>query len=471
MPSAQTESSPTTRTTDPTTVVGRRTKGLRLDRDHAAAALLTDQPHVTDAPFAWPLLTLDDGALAHNIALMARLCAEHGVQHAPHVKTTMSRQVVARQLAAGAWGVTVATPGQLRTVRSWGRETVFLANELVDPREIAWLRAEIEGSLGPGGVPFEVWLYVDSPEGVGLLARGFADAAPEVLDRLGVLVEVGVHEGRTGTRTSADTMQVARAVVGAGLRLLGVAGYEGSAAHGTSPEELETVAAWCRSLREAATALVRERLVPAERPVVVSAGGSSYLDVVLATLPGPVTTPDGAEHPTRVVVRSGAYVVHDHGYCARMDPWDRIAGAEPMRPAATVWAQVLSTPEPGLALCGAGRRDVADDIDLPTPLWLRSLQQDGTWSAPHELHGASVTGLNDQHLYLRLDDSPADRTPATAVVRPGDVVGFGISHPCTLLDRWRAAAVVRGSGRMGETGGALGESSADEVLEIVTFDF
>ncbi len=123
----------------------------------------------------------------------------------------------------------------------------------------------------------------------------------------------------------------------------------------------------------------------------------------------------------------------------------------------TVWGQVLSVPEPGLAVCGIGRRDVSFDIDLPVALWLRSQSDDG-WLAPRELAGTRVTALNDQHLYLALDADKAGAGqvggPATAQVRPGDVVGFGISHPCTTFDRWRVAAVVRG----------------DEVVDLATID-
>ena len=66
-----------------------------------------------------------------------------------------------------------------------------------------------------------------------------------------------------------------------------------------------------------------------------------------------------------------------------------------------------------------------------------------------------VTALNDQHLYLALDAGAGQVAgPATAQVRPGDVVGFGISHPCTTFDRWRVAAVVHG----------------DEVVDLATVD-
>ncbi len=435
--------------------VGPRTKGLRLAAPATVADVLAGRPRVTDDAFSWPLLTLDDATLDHNVGVVARVCAERGVEHAPHVKTTMSRALYARQAAAGAWGATVATPSQLRTVRDWGVPRVLLANELLDPREIAWLRADLTGVVD--GAPDEVWLCVDSPHGVDLLARGLAGAPAAVRARVGVLVELGVPGGRTGVRSTAAALDLARAVRASDLRLLGVTGYEGSVAGGTSADELAAVAAWCDGLRDLGATFVREGLAGADEPLVLSAGGSSFLDVVLAELPGPAAGADGSEVEVRVVVRSGAYVTHDHGFYSRTDPWSRIPGAEPLRGAATVWGQVLSVPEPGLAICGIGRRDVSFDIDLPVALWLRSQSDDG-WLPARELAGTRVTALNDQHLYLALDAGEAGASqvtgPATAQVRPGDVVGFGISHPCTTFDRWRVAAVVRG----------------DEVVDLATVD-
>jgi D-serine dehydratase len=97
---------------------------------------------------------------------------------------------------------------------------------------------------------------------------------------------------------------------------------------------------------------------------------------------------------------------------------------------------VLSRPEPGLALLGAGRRDVGFDQGLPVPL--RTVR-DG---APGPL-GGEVTELNDQHAYLRLDERTA--------LAPGDLVCLGISHPCTTLDKWRVIPVVSDDGRVTDT--------------------
>ncbi|MBO0607891.1 alanine racemase [Myceligenerans salitolerans] len=387
---------------------------------------------IDDFSLSWPLLTVDRAALEHNITCVADVFSEAGVEFAPHVKTHMSTGIYRRQAAAGTWGATVATPGQLREVVWWGkvglRTRVLLANELTDPREARWLRAALDA-----GEVEEVWVYVDSPEGVALLDAAFAEAVfPE---RLGVLVEVGVPGGRTGVRSIAQVAALAREVTQAGLRLVGVAGYEGPVAGGTSAGELDAVAAWCHDLRAAGARVAG--LVPGE--VVLSAGGSAFADVVLRELTKPLSDPAGATVAARVVLRSGAYVAHDHGHYHRADPWRRL-GAGPLRPALTVWGQVLSTPEPGLVICGTGRRDVSSDLDLPVPLVVRTVGDDGRLGKARDLpdRWGEVTALNDQHAFVRV-------TPdAARELRPGDVVGFGVSHPCTTFQLYRTAYLVDG---------------------------
>ena len=91
---------------------------------------------------ALPALVLKESALAHNIALMAGWCREHTVLHAPHGKTTMAPQLFQRQLEAGAWAITAATPSQARIYRAFGVQRILLANELVEPTGLRWLAEE-----------------------------------------------------------------------------------------------------------------------------------------------------------------------------------------------------------------------------------------------------------------------------------------------------------------------------------------
>jgi D-serine deaminase-like pyridoxal phosphate-dependent protein len=340
------------------------------------------------------------------------------VELAPHGKTGMSPELAARQLAAGAWGITVATIGQLRMYRSFGFPRLLLANELVDETGIAWLAGELAADHS-----FETYCYVDSADGVAILDRVLT--AHPAGRRLPVLVEIGLN--RTGCRTDDQALAVAKAAAATStLTVAGVAGYEGTVS-GTGARALEEVAAFCRRLANLAATLADGG------EFIITAGGSVYFDVVAREL-----TADGAAGMT-VVLRSGGYLFHDHGVYQRATPAARgVAGAPVFRPALELWAQVVSRPEPGLALLSAGRRDVGFDAGLPVPL--RARRRDGGEAG---LAGATVTGLNDQHAYLRLD-------PGTALA-PGDVVGLGISHPCTTLDKWRLIPVLNDQDRVIDT--------------------
>jgi D-serine deaminase-like pyridoxal phosphate-dependent protein len=186
------------------------------------------------------------------------------------------------------------------------------------------------------------------------------------------------------------------------------------------------VRAYCAQLLELTTSMAAARLLSPDRMPLVSAGGSMFFDIVADTLTG--ARVDGT--PVRVVLRSGAYVSHDHGLYGRMSPFEQPGSPYRFTPALSLWGRVLSRPEPELAIVDFGRRDAPFDQDLPIPLSTRSY--DGT--SPGSAEGLTVEGLNDQHAFLRL--------PEDSALAPGDWVGCGVSHPCTTFDKWRIMPVV-----------------------------
>jgi D-serine deaminase-like pyridoxal phosphate-dependent protein len=365
-----------------------------------------------------------------NIATMASFCARRGFGYAPHAKTTMAPVLLDDQLRAGAWGLTVATPNQALALRALGVQRVFLANEVLDGAALRWLAAE-------SGRGFEVYFQVDSVDGVAAAAAALAARArsdrsePRGRDQTGsavrpgglrVLVEFGHPGGRTGCRTVDEVVSVARAVRAVpGLALVGVTGYEGAL------PDAAAVDAWLARLRDAVGALSAAGLLPAQ--VIVSAGGSAWFDRVADGLAGDWLP----GHDLRIVLRSGASVSHDDGFYAERTPFRRMVGEGTLEAALDLWAQVLSTPEPGLAIVGMGKRDAPFDEGLPVPKEVR--RADGS---PAPADGLSVTRIQDQHAYLAVAPD--------AVLRPGDLVRFGISHPCTAFDKWRAIPVVDDGG-------------------------
>ena len=183
-----------------------------------------------------PLLLLRDSALRHNARAMADWCTSAGVRLAPHGKTTMAPQLFARQLAAGAWGITAATISQAQVYRAFGVDRVLIANELTDRAGIRWLATELTADP-----EWECYAYVDSIAGVGLLDEALRAAAAS--RPLPVLVELGFPGGRTGCRSVAEALVVAAAVSQAPtLALAGVAGFEGGLGTDASQSTLDAVA-------------------------------------------------------------------------------------------------------------------------------------------------------------------------------------------------------------------------------------
>ncbi|WP_049580051.1 alanine racemase [Streptomyces sp. SBT349] len=359
--------------------------------------------------FGTPLLTLDAGALEHNVALMARWTAEAGVLLAPHGKTTMAPALWQRQLAAGAWGITLANVPQLRVARAFGVRRVVLANSLLDPAALAWIAAELDRDAD-----FTLVCWVDSVRSVRLMDDALRAAG--AVRPLDVCVELGAAGGRSGVRDDGEALDIGRAVREAPtLRLVGTGGYEGALAHDTSTAGLSAVGAYLERLAAVHVRLPHET----DRPVV-SAGGSAYFDQVVDALGGL------AAEGSRVVLRSGAYVVHDDGFYRSVSPFARGGGTR-LRSAMHGWARVVSAPEPGLALLDAGKRDLSFDNGLPEPQEVR-----GRGRGPVE--GARITELNDQHAFLRGAD-----------VEVGQVVRLGLSHPCTALDKWTLIPVIEGA--------------------------
>ena len=390
----------------PVVAVDWRSKGFWLpDGVRTASDFAAQRPGLFDGGFTWPLLVLRRSVAEANIATMAAYCRRHDLDFAPHAKTTMAPGLLAAQFAAGAWGMTVATPNQALVLRRLGVARVLIANEVLDPTALAWLARE-------NAAGWEVYLQVDSLAGVAAAA-----AVPE--GRLRVFVELGYAGGRTGVRTLDALEAVARAAHGAErLDLAGVTAYEGQLS------DEPAVDAFLDMLVAGVERLVAAGVLPAK--TLVSAGGSSWFDRVVARLAG-------LGPGVRVILRSGASVTHDDGYYREHTPFRRVPAEGPLAAALEIWAQVLSTPEPGLAIAGMGKRDAPFDEGLPV---VSSARRDGRGV---EVSGVAVAKLNDHHAYLSMPDG--------ALV-PGDLVRFGISHPCTAFDKWREIPVVDDADRV-----------------------
>jgi D-serine dehydratase len=371
-----------------------------------------------------PVAVIRRTALAHNLGWMQRFADDAGVGFAPHGKTTMSPQLLAQQLRAGAWGLTFATVGQARTGAAAGARRIVIANQVLqaaDLRGIDALRREFAG--------LRVMFLLDSEAQLDAIE---AVARPPGAAPFEVLLELGLAGGRTGCRTHEDAVALARRGHASGaVALAGIECYEGPASSGDDAEDGTRVAALMDRVDAVARQCDDEGLFDADE-VIVTAGGSAVFDLVVPRLRLAL------RRPVTGLLRSGCYLTHDHGFYRRMVGAvnRRIGCAEAagLQGALTVWALVQSRPEPDLAILAAGKRDLSFDMGLPAPVLWCPAGGRVPQPAPPEW---AITGLNDQHAYLRREGGD----PALAL-RVGDRVALGISHPCTTFDKWRWMPVV-----------------------------
>lgn len=390
-------------------VISNFHKGLPIaSQGTTIREFLTTEKNLFRADFQFPIMILRESALEHNIQRMARYCASVGFELAPHVKTPMAPKIAQRQIDAGAWGLTIANFNQASIMFASGFNRLIIGNEVMEPTSIIEI-AKINGS-GAGDIIF----YIDSLAGLEIAQKAIVEVSNA---KLNILLEIGAVGGRGGIR-DLEILQVILLEIAKDERFCvrGVSGFEGAVPGGDRHGEgIEKIKAFLRNI--VAAARITAPYVHGHK-MIISAGGSSYFDYV---------TEEFAKYDgdALLMLRSGGYVSHDHVHYEDLYPFIGHPTSDQFRPAIEIWSRVLSIPEPDLAILNFGKRDAGNDLDEPIPI----LKLVGK-PVPFEGH---IKMLNDQHAFMQI-------TPGSVAV--GDVIGCGISHPCTNFDKWRMLPLV-----------------------------
>jgi D-serine dehydratase len=375
-----------------------------------------------------PLAVLKSAAMENNERWMRSFRDLSKIEISPHGKTTMAPQLFQFQMDGKAWGITVSTVHQVQVCLRFGIKRILMANQLVGRQAIKYVLDHLRDDPD-----FQFYCLVDSVEGVEMLARAASELPAG--RPINLLIEGGIPTGRAGCRDVPTALAVGRAIKAAAphLALRGVEGYEGTVLAKTIEEREERIGAFVDHLASIGTACVKEQLFT-EYPVILTAGGSAFYDIVVdhfhaANIGAPIV----------IVTRSGCYLTHDS---LQYEKWfDRIRERNPkirqisgsFLPALEVWAYVQSCPEPGRVIVTAGKRDISHDAEMPIPeQWFRP----GFHRKPQPVvEGEYVlTRIHDQHINLSV--------PVEHPYKVGDMISFGVSHPCTTFDKWQVIPVV-----------------------------
>ena len=338
-----------------------------------------------------PALVIDLTALERNIAAMAAFAAGWGVRLRPHAKSHKCVAIAARQIAAGAVGVSCATLDEVAAMVGGGIAGLLLTSPIAGGPAFARLEGLLRRDSG-------ISVVADDPAAIAVL-----DAmAGRVGTPVRVFIDFDVGQRRTGCQTVAAAVSLAQEIrARPGLVFGGVQAYAGHIQHVISQEARSAAAAAvAERVLELCAALESVGLAP---PVVTGAGtGSVEFDG-----PGGVYTE----------MQAGSYIFMDTDYLAV----DGIAAR--YRPALFVDTTVVGVQWDDHVATDAGTKAFA--LNGPPPL---SAGGEGGWAYSY-----------DGDEFGRITLGPGARRPAW-----GERLAFVVSHCDPTVVLYPRFVCVRG---------------------------
>jgi len=286
-----------------------------------------------------PALVIDELALERNLKRMADYLAEKGKGLRPHAKTHKCPIIAQRQLALGAVGVCAAKVSEAVVLVNSGVDAVLITSAVLSEA-----KAEIVGELCRK--TDQLMIVVDSDLGLELLLR-YVPAGTQ----LGILVDVDVSMGRTGTRDETQIILLAeRCANSTNLRYCGIQHYAGHLMHveGYAKRREKSLVLWQR-ISEICEMLGDRGLAP---EIVTGAGTGTYnID---------------CDVPEITDLQVGSYLFMDQEY--------RLIGAElgglfdDFEVSLSVVTTAISQPVAGAITVDGGYKAFASDTVNPEPM-------------------------------------------------------------------------------------------------------
>lgn len=316
-----------------------------------------------------PALIVDLDLMEANLERMAAFFGDVPAKLRPHFKNHKCPDLAARQLDAGAIGMTCATLREAECLVHHGIRSVLLANEIVD---MAKIRRFVDLARRA-----DMIVCIDNEKIAAELAREGRNRHTEV----SVLVDVDTGLHRCGVPPGEAAIHLACAAADLGLRFRGLMGYEGHVLRRPpGPEKAQAVSAAMEPLRETKTCLERTG-IPVE---IVSVGGTGTYSL-------------SGRHPVVTEIQAGSYLLMDTDYqkcCTDFTP------------ALTVLTTVISKTEGERIVTDAGLKALSCERGVP---------------AVKDLAGLATRRLTAEHGIIDLKD-PAAR------VEVGDRIEFSVHY-------------------------------------------
>lgn len=332
-----------------------------------------------------PALLLNAPVMEQNIAKMAAFARQAKVQLRPHCKTHKSPVIAAKQLAAGALGISCQKLGEAEVMAAAGLDNLLITNQIVGPHKIRRLVELVRQT--------EVIIAVDDARNVADLSA----AAQEAGITIKALVEVDTGMHRCGVPPGEATLALAGTVCQSpGVEFAGLMGYEGQTIFINDATERRQKAAQALQLLVDTAELLRQNDIPV--PIVSSTGTGTF--------------DTGGGFPGITEIQVGSYATMDGRY--------RELGL-PFECALTVLGTIISGPRDGMVIGDVGIKSMTVEFGLPHVIGVP---------------GAAVAGLSEEHTKIKLN--------GPGHLQAGDRIELLPMHGCTTINLHDQFYVLRG---------------------------
>jgi D-serine deaminase-like pyridoxal phosphate-dependent protein len=320
-----------------------------------------------------PALLLEVDTLDASIADMQARCDDLGIDLRPHAKAHKTPEIARRQIAAGAVGICVATPGEVEVFVEHGIADILLTSTFAPGYA---LERMVEAATR-----CRLTLVLDNCE----TALALAQAAEARDITLRVLIDLDMGRHRSGISDPLEIAALAKIITEAkGLQLAGLQAYAGHLSHRADllgrVAGADEVAACIRTALDIITPLV-----DGAKPAVTGGSTGAFLQEAALGL--------------YTEFQCGSYALMDAEY----DIVDPDGSGKPLFPTSLfVAVRVISANHAGLATTDGGeKRFVAKHGTAPV------IRRGG-------VPGASYKPTSDEHGTVTL--GPDERLPVGAVL-------------------------------------------------------
>ncbi len=413
------------------TKINSTIKGIPFLKSKKVKKLKFEKLNIIKENVQFPILSIDKENLLNNIKIMDNFAKENNALLAPHCKTFMSPQLINHYLKK-TWGVTISNNQQLSSIINLNIKNIIYGNLITNESNLIQYLNIINKYKNISNI----YYCVDSLFGLNLLIKLIKKNKYKF--KIKILIELGFKNGRCGIRNLKNFREILKKLKNSPKNIIvnGLFFYEGAINNkqiGTVSKKIKNIIKFTHQCHDE---LINNNIYK-DKENIITAGGSEYFDLVSTYF-----NEYNFKNNPKLVLRPGSFVAYGHGHYEKKINYLRkrnLTGKLSKKnniffePSLLLWSHVISINDNGIAIINFGKRDVSFDLGNPVALNIyrnnKKLKEIKNIS-----NNLKVFKLNDQHAFLKFNKN--------VKLNIGDLISFGVSHPCITFDKWRYFYII-----------------------------